>query len=432
MEIIVPLQVKVCLPEDEVVPIENLVYVLKDLKIEAKLLEQLINKADAVIVTKLCGEKYTKITGNKRYARAGTFKRKPITSVGQLNLKVNRVKDIDQNRIIKPVLETIRFAGKQKYQPDIVMMSVDFAQKLSYRDTVEELSIVIPVVPSRMTINKQVMEFGESIKINPENASMQVAMADGTKSHSQEPGIKQNDINIMIGVDDGGKLLLGATVNQSWKALADQLETNKTLSEIAVIVSDGEPELRAAFANENIQFQTDLIHGFRILGYKLWEDNALDLKQRKEIINELKTLLLSLKNVVVFHKSEPDLIGEKINQVVDGLESLANRLKNMACPGPAKFLNTFSNTLVTFARLSINGIDIPWNSNMIERLMGEISKRVKHKWMRWTTRGLEAILRLILVRYTSPWQYRAFRNEKMGHHYMSKMTVQLSMDIEGL
>ena len=33
MEIIVPLQVKVCLPEDEVVPIENLVNMLRDLKI---------------------------------------------------------------------------------------------------------------------------------------------------------------------------------------------------------------------------------------------------------------------------------------------------------------------------------------------------------------------------------------------------------------
>jgi len=191
-----------------------------------------------------------------------------------------------------------------------------------------------------------------------------------------------------------------------------------------------DPELRAAFKNENIQFQTDLIHGFRILGYKLWEDNALDLKHRKDIINELKALLLSLKNVVVFHKSEADRIGEKINQVVDGLESLANRLKDMGCPISAKFLNTFSNTLVTFARLSINGIDIPWNSNMIERLMGEISKRVKHKWMRWTTRGLEAILKLILVRYTSPWQYQAFRNEKMGHHNVSKMTVQFSMGFE--
>lgn len=432
MEIIVPIQVKVCLPEDEIVPIENLVYVLKKLQIEASLLEKIINSADTEIATKLCGKKYTKKSGNERYVRAGTSERKPITSVGQLNIKVNKVKDITLNRIIKPVFERIQFAGRQKYQPDIVMMSVDFAQKLSYRDTVEELTLVVPVVPSRMTINQQVMKLGESIEINQENACMQVAMADGTKSHSQEPGVKQNDINVMIGVHDGRTVLLGITVNQSWKALADHLDTNEILSEIAVIVSDGEPELRAAFANENNQFQMDLIHGFRILGYKLWEDDALNLKQRKEIINELKALLLSLKNVVVFHKSEPERIGEKINQIVNGLESLANRLNDMGCYRSAAFLNTYSNTLVTFARLSINGIDIPWNSNMIERLMGEISKRVKHKWMRWTTRGLEAILRLILIRYTSPWQYRAFRNEKMGHHYVSKMTVQLSMGIEKL
>jgi len=62
-------------------------------------------------------------------------------------------------------------------------------------------------------------------------------------------------------------------------------------------------------------------------------------------MNELKALLLSLKNVVLFHKSEPDRIGEKINQIVDGLESLANQLKNMGCPQSAIFLNTFSNTL---------------------------------------------------------------------------------------
>jgi len=240
MEIIVPLQVKVCLPEDEVVPIEYLVNEIRNLKIEAKLVEQIISSADTEIVTKRCGEKYSKKMGNERYARAGTSVRKLITSIGQLVLKLNRVKDIEQNRIIKPVFETIQFAGKQKYQPDIVMMCVDFAQKLSYRDTVEELSIVIPVVPSRTTINKQVMESGESIDINPGNASMQVAMADGTKSHSQEPGIKQNDINVMFGVSDGRKVLLGVTVNQSWKALADQLESNETLSEIAVIVSDGE------------------------------------------------------------------------------------------------------------------------------------------------------------------------------------------------
>jgi hypothetical protein len=40
MEIIVPMQVKVCHPEDEVVPIENLVYLLKNLRIGARLIEK--------------------------------------------------------------------------------------------------------------------------------------------------------------------------------------------------------------------------------------------------------------------------------------------------------------------------------------------------------------------------------------------------------
>ena len=87
------------------------------------------------------------------------------------------------------------------------------------------------------------MELGETIEINQENACIQGAMADSTKSHSQEPWIKQNEINVMLGVRDGRKVLLGITVNQSWKALADHLDTDETLSETAVIVSDGEPEL---------------------------------------------------------------------------------------------------------------------------------------------------------------------------------------------
>lgn len=426
MDIIVSMQVKVSLPDDETVSIEYLVRMLKDQQIESQVLEHILNAVDEQLVKSFCGEKYSRQTG--RYVRAGTSERRLVTTVGSVTLKVNRIRDISQNRISKPLMELIHFSGKRMYQPDVLMVSVDFAQKLSYRDTEAELALVLPEVPSRMTIHANVSEMGESIELNDTEEHLSVAMADGTKSSSQEPGVKQNEINVVLGVKEGRKILLGVTVNQSWKAMADYLNTDETFSEISVIVSDGEQELRSAFSHDNVQFQTDLIHGFRILGYKLWEDGALNLVQRKETINDLKMLLLSLKNVVVFHKSEPDRIGDKINQVVDGMESLAYQLNDQNCPRSAKFLNTFSNTLVTFARLAINGIDIPWNSNMIERLMGEISKRVKHKWMRWTTRGLEAILRLILVRYTSPWVYNAFRNEKRGYHCISSMTILLSID----
>lgn len=428
MEIIVPLHVKVCLSDDETVPIEYFVRMLRDQRIEALLLERILNAADEQLVISMCGEKYSRQTGNERFKRAGTSERKIVTSFGPMTLKMHRILNVHQNQIKKPLTDLVQFSGKRMFQPDILMIVVDFAQKLSYRDTEAELALVLPKVPSRTIIHRHVRDTGESIELNDNEEYLPVVMADGTKSSSQEPGVKQNEINVVLGVKDGRKTLLGVTVNQSWKAMVESLNTAEALSEISVVVSDGEQELRAAFAHENVHFQTDLIHGFRILGYKLWEDGALNLNQRKEAINDLKVLLLSLKNVVVFHKSENDRIGEKINQVVNGMELLANRLDDLGCSRSAKFLNTFSNTLVTFARLSINGIDIPWNSNMIERLMGEISKRVKHKWMRWSTRGLEAILRLILVRYTSPWVYNAFRNEKMGYHCVSTMTVLLSLD----
>jgi len=42
--------------------------------------------------------------------------------------------------------------------------------------------------------------------------------------------------------------------------------------------------------------------------------------------------------------------------------------------------------MVTFAKVALEiGISIPYTSNAIERLMGEISKRCKHKWMHWST-----------------------------------------------
>jgi len=56
---------------------------------------------------------------------------------------------------------------------------------------------------------------------------------------------------------------------------------------------------------------------------------------------------------------------------------------------------------------------VPRNSNLIERLMGEIAKRTKHKWMRRTTKGLETILDLILMRYISEESYEAFKSRMM-------------------
>ena len=64
---------------------------------------------------------------------------------------------------------------------------------------------------------------------------------------------------------------------------------------------------------------------------------------------------------------------------------------------------------MTFAELAVKDVEIPYTTNRIERLMGEISKRCKHKWMHWSTEGLRNILTIILIRYTNEKLYDQFK-----------------------
>jgi len=97
-----------------------------------------------------------------------------------------------------------------------------------------------------------------------------------------------------------------------------------------------------------------------------------------------------------------------------GLKELADNVSRLGCWHTARFIQSSANYLVTYALLIIKGIKIPWNCNTIERLMGEIAKRVKNKWMHWSTRGIEALINLILVRYTNETTYEKFYRELQG------------------
>jgi hypothetical protein len=61
--------------------------------------------------------------------------------------------------------------------------------------------------------------------------------------------------------------------------------------------------------------------------------------------------------------------------------------------------------MVTFARLAIIGVRVPETSNMIERLMGEIAKRVENRWARWSELGLQNLLSMLLARYCNKSRY---------------------------
>jgi len=98
-----------------------------------------------------------------------------------------------------------------------------------------------------------------------------------------------------------------------------------------------------------------------------------------------------------------------INQTLRKLHKIAKELNEDGHFRAGEFIANNARFRVTFAELALEGINIPYATNRIERLIGEVSKRCKHKWIHWSTRGLKDILTIVLVRYTNKSLYGNFK-----------------------
>jgi hypothetical protein len=68
--------------------------------------------------------------------------------------------------------------------------------------------------------------------------------------------------------------------------------------------------------------------------------------------------------------------------------------------------------MVAFAMLAMKGVVVAFCSNLVECLMGEIGKCVKHKWMHWSDWGLENLLNILFARYCNRRIYEVVMKEK--------------------
>jgi len=85
--------------------------------------------------------------------------------------------------------------------------------------------------------------------------------------------------------------------------------------------------------------------------------------------------------------------------------------------------------MITFARLATREIHIPYTNNLIERLMGEMAKRVKNKWMHWSTKGLENLLSILLTRYCNKPIYNKIKIHSTPPFYAHTLRVLLHLSI---
>jgi len=338
-------------------------------EIARMILKHILEQINEMEVEKYCGKRYQR--GD--LLRNGKRRRKIVTLLGEVILSLTRIRGKGI-----PLYNLVEFESGN-YRSDIKAISVDSAVKMTYRDSRDEINRFTKS-PSHQTIWRYTQEAGS--KINNEFSYEVYFSTDKTKLHSRR---KKIELTLIEGKN------IAVRVNRSYEDLKKELNLD------GLVLGDVDTDLKC-FKER----QVDFIHVFREVNYKLWE-HGVDLDTRKEYVNDVKKILLSLKNSLC----KPDL-EERIKRAEQSIKEFADEMQNKGFWKVAKFFRNYTRNILLFAYKKLEGISIPWHNNRMERKMGEISKRMKNKWMSWSVKGAQNLASLVMKRSCERSYYERF------------------------
>lgn len=397
---------------------------IRVLGLEKLALKALLEEEQKRLVDEACGARYSRGNEEKPCERAGTRTRTVSTLLGAVEVSVVKVRDRATGKVTTPLWDRVQLAGRRLYQDDVLVVGCELVTKMTYRDAVMEAKRFQSEFPSRHTLQRRLPEYGLELDLrNHKQTGFRTLHADGTKVRSTQPR-GHHDVNVVLGEKDGEKRLLRVSVGESWNRVAERVKTQ--VEKNAVVVADGETSIRDAFHELDLPVQQCLIHALRNIGYAMWKDGATR-EQVKNVKKELATLLLILRRSVLKHTKDKDYarLEWRVNKTKSELRQLAEDLSWNGWTTAGAFLRNEADAIVLFARLAPQRSDVPWTTNLVERIMGEISKRVKHKWMHWSDMGLDVLLNMLLTRLKNPDIYDEWWNEKMRAHEKTDFTVEV-------
>ena len=354
-------------------------------------LVRLVEGRQEEVVDGLCGPRYSR---GFPYRRGGAYAKRLVTSLGEVRFRVERVVRRTDGSVSSPVLDALD-VRRRRYSRDVRMNCVEFASKLSYGDASTEFETATGIHVPKRTIHSFVQELAPRLReANRTAAKAGLIMGDSTKVR----GLASREMNNVRVLISGGGRLLSLKVNEDWPE-----------AEAGVLVSDDEPGLVNAVEAERRQLC--ILHAIKYLLFTLWRE-GMSREEREEASTAIKRPLFTLVNSSRRHLEDGDRerLQARISWTLRELHATAGRLRGRGYSKAADFIMKHARFMVTFAELALEGVSIPYTTNRIERLMGEISKRCKHKWMHWSTMGLKNILTLVLVQYTDKPLYENFKN----------------------
>lgn len=290
---------------------------------------------------------------------------------------------------------------RRRYSRDVRFTCAEYAAKMSYLDASLMYKSSTGVRVSKRTIHMWVMEIAPSLlrsymesREPPLADEKKVVLCDSTDVRARG----RREMNqVRISLTDDGKLE-SLSVNEPWPD-----------TKVYAMTSDGEPGLDEAVAWT--WRQLCILHAVKRLGFLLWEDK-MPLAERKAALDGIRKPLFTLVSSVKRHREDGDLVRLRRRTVWTRgmLGEVAAGLREGGHVKAAEYLERNMDVLLTFAVLALEGVLVPYSTNRVERCMGEVAKRCKHRWMHWGTDNLRCVLVFVLVRYSDARVFERFRN----------------------
>ena len=383
-------EARVSLREDTKIPHIDLAELAEQARTRSRReLVSLIERHQEQLVEELCGPRYGR---GHPHRRGGSYTKSLVTCLGEIRFKAKKIIRRSDGKTATPILEVLD-VKRRRYSRGIRMRLAEFASKMSYGDACLEFETATGVHVPKRTIHGFVGEIAPRLlEAGKMAAKAEIVIGDSTKVRAQASR-EMNNVRVLI--SSGGRLL-SLKVNEEWpRAEAD------------VLVSDGEPGLVNAV--EAGRRQLCVVHALKYLLFTLWRE-GMSPEDRHEAGEAVRHVIFPLVYSARRHPEDGERLRARIDEALREISEVACKLRGRGYPKAAGFLERNARFMVTFAEVALEGVRIPYTTNRIERLMGEVSKRCKHKWMHWSTDGLRNILVLVLVRYTDEALYEDFKN----------------------
>jgi hypothetical protein len=347
------------------------------------------------LILDLCGPKYSR---DYPFKRASLYSKTLKTPLGSISFTVQKVRNRSDNAITSPILEFLD-VKRRRYSKDLRMKLAEYASKMSYQDASLEFETATGIRVPKRTIHRFVHEVAPPLlEANKQQHPMPkeedaTLMGDSTEVRA----LRSREMNMVHVLITNSGHLIDFDINRDW-----------TRRKAKTLISDNEPGLTNAVQAEN--YQLCILHAIKYLLFTLWGD-GMSKDDRLKVEEAAKATLWTLVNSTKKHLQDKnhDRLQKRIRKTQRALDKIAGGLEKEGYVRAADFIFRNGRFMITFAQLALQDIKIPYTTNKIERLMGEVSKRCKHKWMHWSTQGLKDILTIILVRYTNRSLYEDFK-----------------------